>query len=201
MARNENPPFDRGETFYQGDTIDTNNLGGVELEGMEWVFEDVHPRTGIKRTGRPVRCRIVRNVGAAALLPKRLCRFVLTSGLYGLRVDGYATTTAAEGYPLDEYLPDAGLAVNDLGWLVMDGPAVCLTPLADGSADLTVGNSVVAITGATSGATTSGRVENQVLTGATALLANQVQNRVGRAMTTRVTNSTNTDILVDVGHW
>lgn len=201
MARDENPPFGRGETFYNGETIDSNNLGGQNLEGMEWVFEDIHPETGVTRTGRSVRCRVVRNVAAAALLPKRLARFKLTAGVYSHRVDGYSTTTAAEGYPIDEYLPAAGVPVNDLFWLVIEGPAVVLTSLSDLSADVVAGDWLVAITGATSGATTSGRVALQVLTGATAALALQVQNRVGRALSAATTQNTNSDLLLDVGHW
>jgi hypothetical protein len=206
MARNENPPFTRGDTWYSGDTIDSNNLGGVELEGMEWVFEDRNPSTGARRTSRPVLCRVVRNVGAAALLPKRIARFAATAGLYGQRVDGYATTTAAEGYPVDEYLPTAGVPVNDLFWVVMSGPAVCLTSIADMSADISVGGWVVALTAATSGATTAGRVHPQVLTGSSqatdyAFLASQIQNRIGRALTAQLTTGTAADVLIDCGKW
>ena len=201
MARNENPPWGRGESFYNGGTIDSNDLGGVNLEGKEYVFEDVNPTSGVVRSGMYVRCRVVRNAAAAALLPKRLVRLQATAVLNGGRVDGYATTTAAEGYPLDEYLPTAGLPVGDLGYIVVDGPATLLTSIADMSADIAVGGWVVALSAATSGATTAGRVHPQVLTGATALLADQVQNRIGRAMTAKLTTGTAADILVMVGKW
>lgn len=201
MARNENPPFARGETFYNGGTIDSADLGGVNLEGKEWVFEDVNPTTGVARTGEYVRCRVVRNAAAIALLPKRLVAFENSGAEYGCRVDGYTTTTAAEGYPLDEYLPTAGLPIGDLGYIVVDGPAVVLTSIADMAADVTSGLKMVAITAATSGATTAGRMTPQVLTGATALLADQIQHRIGRALTAGVTTATNTDILVLVGKW
>lgn len=201
MARLENPPFPRGGTFYDGDTIDANDLGGENLEGMEWVFQDVDPNTGIARTERPVRCRVVRNTSGINLLPKRIGRFETGAGEYGSRVDGYTRTTAEEGYPIDEYLPAAGVPNNDLFWIVVEGPAVVLTPLSNMSADADVGGWVVAITAATSGATTAGRAHPQVLTGATTPLAIQVQNRIGRALTQRVTDSTDSDILLDVGHW
>ena len=201
MARNENPPWLRGESYYNGGTIDTNDLGGENLEGKEWVFEDTNPTTGAVRTGEYVRCRVVRNSAAAALLPKRLVSFELSGAKYGCRVDGYARTTACEGYPLDEYLPTAGLPVGDLGYIVVDGPAVLLTSIADMSADIAAGDWVVALTGATSGATTAGRVHPQVLTGATALLANQVQNRIGRALSAKLTTGTAADLLVMVGKW
>lgn len=206
MARDESPPFVRGGTLYDGETIDSNDLLGAELLGYEWVFEDkspTDPRT--YRTGRPVRCRAVRNVAAAALLPKRVARFSTTAGKYLSEVDGYATITAGHGKPIDEYLPTAGVPVNDVFWIVVDGPAVCLTGIADMAADIGVGDWVVALTAATSGATTSGRVHPQTLTGSSqatdyTFLALQIQNRIGRALTARTTTGTASDILIDVGH-
>jgi len=201
MSRNENPPFARGETFYNGETIDSADLGGVNLEGKEWVFEDVNPTTGVARTGEYVRCRVVRNAAAIALLPKRVVSFEASGTEYGCRVDGYVTTTAAEGYPLDEYLPTAGVPIGDLAYIVVDGPAMVITSIADMSADIAVGTKLVGLTAATSGATTAGRVHPQVLTGATALLADQVQNRIGRALTAGLTTATATEILCLVGKW
>jgi hypothetical protein len=201
MARDENPPFSRGETFYNGGTIDTNDLGGENLEGKEYVFEDVNPTTGVARSSRPVRVRVVRNTAAIALLPKRVARFEAGANEYGSRIDGYATTTAAEGYPIDEYLPSAGVPVNDLCYIVVEGPAVVLTSLSDLSADVAVGAWMVAITGATSGATTSGRLRNIDLTGATQPLADMVLNRIGRALSAATTQNTNSNLLLHIGKW
>jgi hypothetical protein len=205
MARDENPPFDRGHTYYDGETIDTNDLGGVNLEGKEWVFEDVHPTTGVARTGRSVRCRIVRNTSGANMLPKLLARFETDGTEYGSRVDGYTATLAQEGYPIDEYLPAAGVPTNDLFWIVIEGPATCITtqlPAAD-STVFSVGDWVVAETAVTSQQVTlAGHIEAQITTGGhTDLLRNQIMNRVGRALSAATTADTGTDILVDVGHW
>ena len=205
MARNENPPFARGETFYNGETIDTNNLGGLNLEGAEWVFEDVHATTGVARTGRPVRCRVVRNSSGAAMLPKRLAKFEAGALEFGSRCDGYAIASAANtpeaGYPIDEYLPAAGVPTNDLFWIVIEGPAEVITSIADMAADLSIGGWAVAVTAATSQATTAGRIIPQLLTGATAPLASNVQNRVGRALSGAITTSTATAVVLDVGKW
>lgn len=202
MARDENPPFQRGETFYNGETIDANDLGGTQLEGAEWVFEDIDPDTGIQRTERPVRCRIVRNTAATALLGGRLVQYEAGAGEYGARVDGYATTTAVACAPLDEYLPSGGVPVNDLAWVVIEGPAeVTVTLAAGATSNFSVGDWMVAATAATSGATTAGRAEQQVLTGATQPLADQIQNRIGRALTARTTANTGSTVLVDVGKW
>ena len=199
MSRDENPPFGRGETFFQGDTA--NATDGAELEGKEWVFEDKSPTDRTARSNKYCRCRIVRNTSGIALLPKRIARFELSAVDYGAQADGYTTTTAAEGFPIDEYLPAAGVPANDLFWIVIEGPAVVLTSLSDLTADLAAGAWVVAITAVTSQATTAGRVTNNDLTGATALLANQVLNRIGRCLSAKTTQNTNADLLVEVGKW
>jgi hypothetical protein len=214
MSRDENPVFPRGSTFYDGETIDTNDLQGINLEGMEWVFEDVHPTTGVRRTGRSVRCRCVRNVSGVNLLPKLLATFSITAGLYGQRVVGYSRLTPgtgalnngaspmAEGYPIDEYLPAAGVPTNDLFWIVLEGPAVCVTSVSNGVNDFSVGTWATAQTAAASTfSTTAGRVIAQALTGATAILGEAVQVRIGRALTALTANQTASDILLDIGHW
>jgi len=73
----------------------------------------------------------------------------------------------------------------------------------DGGADnvFNVNDVIVALTAATSQATTAGRVAPQVLTGATALLGNQVQNRLGRAMSAKTTANTNNSLLVNISKW
>jgi hypothetical protein len=207
MARNENPPFARGATFYEGATIDSNNLGGINLEGQEWVFEDIDLNaagsTKKSRTGLQVTCRIVRNVSGIALLPKRAVRYQATAGNYGGRVDGYTTTTAAPfAGVVDEYLPSTGVPANDLFWIVVKGPTLMLPDLAAGANNvINIGDALVALTAATSQATTAGRVAPQDLTGATAPLANQVQNKFGHALTARTTANTTLDVLVNLRQW
>src|SRR5271154_5110368 len=156
-ARDENPPFGRGETFYgiqPAVAIDPLNLGGQQMEGKIWEFEDLNfattPGSKTNRSNRPVKCMIVRNAAAIPLLPMRLCSLQKagTDGRYFLgRIDGYTTTQGQEGYPLDEWLPAAGLQPNDLGWLVVDGPAMCLYDLA-GTTAINVGDIVMALTAA-----------------------------------------------------
>lgn len=207
MARNENPPFQRGETFYGGDTPDANNLLGGHLLGKEWLFEDRSPSSLSLRSNHYVRCRLVRNTSGMALTPKRLVKLSAVAGEVGNAVDGYATVTADECYAVDEYLPSAGVVDDDIFWIVVDGPALVTVGLTAGAnTNIPLGGWVVSQTAATSGATTAGRVENQVLTGSSQatdyeFLADAVQNRVGRAMTARTTANTGSDILVMVGKW
>lgn len=213
MARDEAPPFDRGQTYYQGGTIDSNDLGGVNLEGQEWEFEDLDYSSAganagspgvpaYRNPGRKVRVRCVRNVSGIALLPGRLVSYQLSAGQFGNRVDGYTTTTAAPfAGVVDDFLPAAGVPNNDVFFIVIHGPALVLDPLAALAAVLAIGDQVVAITAATSGSTTAGRFQTQDLSGATSLLANQIINAVGRAMTARTTANTGgvvTSTLIDV---
>jgi hypothetical protein len=202
MSYEQSLPFTRGKTFYDGGTIDSNNLGGIELEGKEYVVPDNSPIDNTSRTGRMVRLRVVRNVSGFAIKPKYLVAPDTAAGMYRSRVKGYAAASAVVAHPVDEYLPAAGCPNNDLCYVVIHGPALCRTPLAgDATNVFSVGTVVVAGTGSTSGAITSGVIEPQVLTGATATLANQVQNRIGVALTARTTANTATDTLVDVIGW
>jgi hypothetical protein len=100
---------------------------------------------------------------------------------------------------VDEFLPAAGVPANDLFYIVVRGPATVITSLSDMSADVVVGDRLVAITAVTSGATTSGRV--QPLPGATSstALANEILNTVGYALSAKTTANTNADLLVEVG--
>lgn len=210
MARMESPPFSRGETFYNGATIDSNNLGGLNLEGMIWVFEDEDLTPGnvgakVIRTGRPVKCMVCRNISGIALLPKRLVNLSTTQTdgrQYLGRVDGYSNATAQRAYPIDEYLPSAGVPNNDLFWVVIEGPAKVLTDLAGGANNvISVGQVVCALTAVTSQATTAGRVQPQDLSGATTALGNQIMNKIGVSLSAVTTANTNSDLLVEVGKW
>jgi hypothetical protein len=208
MARDENPPFDRGHTWYDGETIDSSNLGGTHLEGKEWVFEDVNPSTGVARTGRSVRCRCVRNNSNINLLPKRLVQLEATAGQYSGRVIGLQNSALGRGYPVDEYLPTAGVPDNDLFWIVIEGPAVCVNAVA-----VTTGNSIgvgnwtqcqtnAASSQSTTDAVDIGRIGLAVTSGTSATGFQQWDALVGRALSAVATTGvTNQDVLVDVGKW
>lgn len=190
-----------GATYYGPNvTIDTNNYGvSVGVEGAEAAFNDVDPSNRlIKRSNRQKRCILVRNTSGIALLPKRIVRWA--ANYRGKRVDGYTTTTAAEAAGVvDEFLGSAGVRNGDLFWITVGGPSLVKTDLAGGANNLLPeGTVVVALTAATSQATTAGRLAPQDLTGATALLAAQVQNRLGVCMSAKTTANTNSDILVDL---
>lgn len=218
-ARDENPPFERGATFYgisPVPAIDSANLGGVDLEGAEWVFEDITlTDTGAKgrRTGRPVRCKIVRNRSGIALLPRRLVTYQATAGNFGKRVDGYATTTTQRiAGVVDEWLPSAGVPDYDLFWMVVEGPSNVITDLANGvNNNIAIGDIIAALTAVTSQATTAGRARLFDITTLTATSTGTTDgtlgqdvfraaaNALGRALSSLTTNQTNTSLLVEIG--
>lgn len=200
MARDESPPFERGTGWYQGGTIDSNNLDGVNYEGKEYEFED-----SVYFTGHKVRVRVVRNTGAVALRGSKLAQFDLTT-FFPRRITGYAAVGAQFALPIDELHGAAGIAVNDLGYVVVRGPCAILTSLAgDGTDVISVGDRLVAQTAATSGATTAGRVITNTITAASTFLGtallDQSTNMIGRAMSAATTANTNTGVAVLVGSW
>lgn len=199
MARNENPPFGRGETYFSGVGATTTDPS-AGIVGKEWVFEDVNPGTRAVRSNKSVKCRAVRNVSGISILPRRIAAFKNAADTNGIEVDGYTTTVAARGYLIDEYLPAAGCVNNDICWIVVEGPAEGLTDIA--SVDtINIGDKLVALTAVTSQATTAGRVDLLDLTGATSPLANQVLHYIGHALSAKTSANTAATILIDVGHW
>lgn len=189
----QNTPLQRGEY----DTSSDNTRWG----GRVFYFDDValtgaFNATAAKRSEHIVECCLVKNDSGAALLPKRLVVWK-TSGSKTL-VDGYSATTACQvAGVVDEHLPAAGVPNGSWFWMVRKGPALATTDLAGGANNVIALNAyLVALTAATSGATTAGRVNTQSLAGATAVLGDQVQNAFGQALSAMTTGQTNADVLV-----
>lgn len=199
MATYECPDLLRGATETGAEVFD-NVLGRVyEFEDVLWSStEAVKPL----RTGKKVYCMLCKNSSGGALLPKRLV--VRKAGTTG-EVDGYTDVTGERPLGVvDEFLPSAGVADGDYFWVVVEGPSLCLTDLAGAANNLIPADTVLlALTAATSGATTAGRVTplSTLITAATthqALdIANAAMNAIGVALTARTTTQTNTDILVN----
>ena len=192
-------PFQPGKTRGVTGATDDAYLEGQEFE-VEFrdYSQKSAPDYGIC-IGEKTRLRVVRNSAASTLGTKRLVTFKTGTGQG--QVDGYCTTTAQSAYPVDPWLA-AAVAVNDLFYIVVKGPTLILTDLAAGANNLLPSETVVvALTAATSGATTAGRIAPQDLTGATALLGAQLQNRIGVMVSAATTANTNTGYLVNVKKW
>jgi hypothetical protein len=167
---------------------------------MEADFEDMDYSTSsagvaTRLTGHRVTCRLVKNSATIALLPGRLVRY--KTGTNCTEVDGYTVGPADVGVAgfVDEYLPAAGAAVSDYFWIVRRGPVSGLTPL-DGADDnvITEPALLVALTAATSQATSAGRVTFISVAASTDLLATEELDVVGYAMSSKTTSNTNAAI-------
>lgn len=193
MARDENLPFQRGKTWYGGRTIDPTQYGAVNLEGKTWVIED-----RIYGSGQFVKLMVVRNSGTFNLLPKRLV--VPDPAYYAKRVIGYTNTVGQAGWPVDELLPAAGVPPGDLFYVVVSGPAAVLTDLASGAGSvIAVGDPLVSIAAATSGATSAGRVAT--ISAASTNIPLTTLNVVGRATAAATTSNTNFSMPAFVRNW
>lgn len=183
MSLYVDPPFDLGQTLGVSSTDD-----GKHWVGVVKVFPDVNPTTGAIRSGRLKKCVAVRNTSAAALLPKRVVRFAVGTAGASLfsAVDGYAAVGNNEMVGVvDEYLPTAGVAVNDVFWVTVDGPTEVAHALS--GTEVAVGDRLAAITAATSGATTAGRVTPSGVGAATTGAGNNSLGVIGYACSTGAT--------------
>jgi len=170
-------------------------LGGTNYEGKEWHVEDTK-----HNTGQYITIRAVRNSGTFNLLPSRLVTF--DTAWVGQRVNGYSTVAYAPCLPVDEQLPAAGVVPNDLFYVIMEGPCLVLVPL-DAGADnvITAMDPLAAITAATSGATTAGRIATANTSGSTTNQRDSLLNVVGRAMSAATTAQTTSALLVYATRW
>ncbi len=188
----ENMPFKRGATYGAAD-----NTVALQYEGREYLMEDPYYGTGMYQ-----RLRICRNNSGAVLAPKRAVKFNLTAGKPWSDVAGYSTVTAERSGIIDDQLPSTGVPAGDLFYLQTEGPCLASTSLAaDATNSISVGDALHATTGATTGATTAGRVGESLFTGATSVLAGQIQSVVGWAMSAKTTANTGVDILINAGRF
>lgn len=186
-------PFQRGATYNsEGD-----ETVAVHLEGREFIHEDQEYGTNL-----PVRVRVVRNRSGATLSGKRLVQYAATAGKHEIEVSGYAATNSVKCHVIDEFLNANGVPDKDLFYVVVEGPTLVKTSLEGGATNVVaVGDRLHALTAATTGATTAGRVQPAILTGATAPLVAQIGAIVGQALSAKTTANTNADLLIIAGRF
>lgn len=187
----ENPPFERGKTFYGGRTIDTSNLEGLQYEGKEYEFNDENPALASVRSNRKCRVRVVRNwePTGAAILPKNVVAGstqAIDSSTYKERVILAGSLSIPQGV-VDEYLPAAGAPVGDLCYIVIRGPST-VTSANTGTVGISVGTAIM------TAASARAIQEDQASTGTSVFITKNA--RIGRALSAANTNTT--DFVVDV---
>jgi hypothetical protein len=186
MARDDAPPFERGSSYFAAGPKDPIFADPLHYLGKEYVYEPNSEQSSLASggsldsSGRRVRVKVVQNKSGVALKPCRIAHYKAEDP-YETKVDGY--TFAVGDRPagvIDEFLPAAGVAADDLFYIVVDGPTK-FTQLSASSSILAIGDRVVPGTGTSATNDDAGRIAKQDLTGATATLGNNVQNVVGYA--------------------
>lgn len=193
----EDLPFPLGSTWADGGTAAATDA--TQLEGKEYVIKSTNwAASGVAKpelSGKYKKVRIVRNVTGSALLPK-LIAAMKTDGTgyeYLSQVSGYAEAAGTLGFPIDEFLPAAGVANNELFYVVTEGLAK-VTSAASGDTTISIGNHVVPSTG--------GKVVDQDISGgsgdaaAVVIAQNAAQAAIGRAVT--AVAAINTDFYINV---
>ena len=198
--------WERGQTYFSGNGRTVSATEATELEGIEFEIDDYIPTPNAppsapkkyRLQGAKVRLRICRNVSGATLYAKFLARFNKTAGVTPhCHVDGMSTGIADGPFAvIDEYLPSAGVPANDLFYVVIEGPTEFMTPLEGDAANVISYNDVlVSQTGATTGATTAGRVKARIAGALTTGTLDQITAGLGRAVSARTTGNTNSTLL------
>lgn len=127
-------PFQRGTTGYAGDTIDTANLRFAAQLGQVRGFTDVNPNNRVVNSNLNGMMIMLRNMHSVALLPKQAIRFSATViGESGAPVSALSQLFGI----VDEYLPAAGVPVNDCFWAVIGGPTTALIVASAGTSSPT----------------------------------------------------------------
>lgn len=161
-----------GVTRTGSDTVADGQL--QTLLGTEGVFENRNwGATGIKThiDRREIVCRLVRNEGGAARLPRRQVSYDTGTDQWGKEISAYTGDGEAGAGVIDPFITSSGLADNGIGWIIIRGP-VDMENTADGV--IAVGDRIVSAA--------NGQVNEQTAAPAdeTAVML-QVGSYVGRA--------------------
>lgn len=202
-------PFPIGRTWYQGRAADlaadvaAGTLTGGEFLGRIYEVEDINYAS--TATVKPLRSNArrkvmaVRNVSGATLARKRLVSLEISTTLCVTSFDGYGWVLYQQRcYPIDEFIGTAGVADDDICWVVVEGPATCTNGAAvDTTEEIADGDALVVKAGTSATNADAGRVV-KIDTTATDLPASAHIGLVGYSMGVRLTTEVTSDILVNI---
>lgn len=199
MSREGSLPFPRGQYVDSAGAFD-------HLVGREYLVEDVdwgaNGQAKPVRSGSMVKIRLVKNSAGIALLPKRLVTFKTPAAK---EIDGYVRLPNTKCFPVDEFLPAAGVPDGAYFYVVVNGPAMLITDSSNVTTNiLTAGDWITAATNASTQNSTAGRLGKADFTTAAtgATLADAINNRVARAISAVAASTVvDTDVLAYVGQW
>lgn len=163
MPFTSDPPFARGATLAGGLVASPDSTFGGNFAGIQKMFMDVTPSTGVMNTLRQVRCIALRNSTGATLTKGQLVKFRVGDAL------SLAVTTDAQVAVVDEYIPSAGVGANDVFWAVVEGPtsvATAATPAVGTKIGVgTLGNAIAGLGLGETIATASGGLVRAIVGG------------------------------------
>jgi len=190
MSMYDDPPFPLGQlggfTGPSDVLVASGAAAGSDWYGIVKLFPDTNPITGRLRSNRVKKCLAVKNSTGITLAAKRLVTLKAGSLFevdgYGFRTDGIVSGV------VDEYLT-AGVPVNEVFWITIEGPTEVALGLASQAAADT---DLVALTSAAStDASTAGRAQTASVT-----TVAQLRSCFGRALSASATTAA--DILASV---
>lgn len=189
--------FVPGRTYFQGQTPSATD--GAHLEGRMHEGKPYDPADpmALAAEGGIRQYMIVRNASTIVLQKKQVVKW--KSGQRNRQVDGYCNVTNEEvAGVVDPNLISAGVPINDLFFLVVDGELLITTPDtgAGFGGDWSEGDKLGALTNAASTGPDAGRLTKLDGT-ATNLTADAEWNMCARVMSGKTTGQTGEDCLVD----
>lgn len=141
-GKDDNGNYINGEILGQIATFPAQNTGVASIRGQKR-----------RKTGRPIFAIALRNISGGALTPSLVVSGVptaatdfATSGYFNPlieAVDG-ASGTANEGniFIVDEYLPAAGVADDDIFWGIVGGLTTVITAASPATINIAIGDPV-----------------------------------------------------------
>jgi hypothetical protein len=200
MPSNVITPPGLGQTYYGGNVpASTYWNETTRMEGIVRDFEDKAPKTAAgpqtERSALRKRCRYMRNASGFTVYGKFVVKH--QAAYRDKRFAGLCAVDAEEvAGVVDENLPSTGCVDGDLCWVTQNGPTEVMGSLDANT--ISVDDWVIALTAATSNATTAGRVAAYAQSSSVTVESDQIKNRIGIAMSSRTAAQTNTAILVNM---
>lgn len=175
---NNNLPFERGSTYFEGDTNRINTAASLDdMLGQCFTVKN-NGQAGIGHNSQSNTLMVVRNSSGSALTPSRGVKY----STIGKEVSGYAGT-GAFGHIIDDAYTGQTIADDDIFYVVVDGP---VNGLSNTGATYTLGEAAVF--------TASGRINDLAATA-----TNGVDHVVGIICETLATAAQDTTVLIDTG--
>lgn len=179
---NTSTPFPVGQTYFKGETVDTDAYEYVGFIGQTYAY-----KTGIGG-GNVLSCiRVVKNSSGVALPGGKPVQLNANR----TEIIGFGSSYGQKAAAVDGYLSDP-VPDGDLCYVFEEGPALILTPDVLGAGNFASGDPLTAKTiAASTNATSAGFVKRLSSSNATDVMA-YLDGTVARAISAATTDETDT---------